>query len=133
MYAENVTKVSKFDIKKREREDKVMKNEKGEILELFAVAFSIIIIVSIFVIVGIIIKNNIEYGTKEGKVIDKNYIGAYTTIQNSGNITFPQYHPERYNIRIQKEEKGKIKSIWINVDQTTYHNINIGEYYGYHE
>lgn len=110
-----------------------MKNEKGKILEILIVAIAVIIIMSTFLIIGIIIKNSIEYGQKEGIVTDKNYTSAYTTMMRSGNITFPQYHPERYNIRIQKEEKGKIKSIWINVDQTTYHNINIGEYYGYHE
>lgn len=110
-----------------------MKDEKGEILEILIVTIMVIITISTFVGIGIIAKNNIEYGTKEGIVIDKNYTAAYTTMQRSGNITFPQYHPESYNIRIQKEEKEKIKSIWINVDQTTYHNINIGDYYGYHE
>lgn len=110
-----------------------MKNEKGEILEIIIVAIAIIIIISTFVIIGIIIKNNIEYGTKEGTVIDKNYTSAYTTMLRSGNTTFPQYHPENYSIKIQKEVDGKNKSIWINVDQTTYHNINIGEYYNYSE
>ena len=110
-----------------------MKNEKGEILEILIVAITVTIIISTFVGIGIIIKNNIEYGTKEGIVIDKNYTAAYTTMQRSGNITFPQYHPERYSIKIRKEVEGKNKSIWINVDQITYHNINVGDYYGYHE
>lgn len=110
-----------------------MKNEKGEILEILIVAITVIITISTFVGIGIIIRNDIEYGTKEGIVVDKNYTSAYTTMRNSGNITFPQYHPENYSIKIQKEVKGKNKSIWINVDQTTYHNTNIGEYYGYHE
>lgn len=110
-----------------------MKNEKGKIVEALIAAIATIIIISIFIAIGIIIKNNIEYGTKEGIVVDKYYIAAYTTMQSSGNITFPQYHPESYNLRIQKEVEGKDKSIWINVDQITYHNINIGDYYGYHE
>ena len=110
-----------------------MKNEKGEILEILIVAITVIIIISTFTGIGIIIKNDIEYGTKEGIVVDKNYTSAYTTIQNSGNITFPQYHPEHYSIKIQKEVEGQSKSVWINVDQITYHNINIGDYYGYHE
>lgn len=110
-----------------------MKNEKGEILEAIIVVITIIIIISAFVTIGIRMKNNIEYGTREGVVIDKNYIAAYTTIQRSGQITFPQYHPENYSIKIQKEVDGKNKSIWINVDQTTYHNIKIGEYYNYSE
>ena len=110
-----------------------MKNEKGEILEILIITITIITIMSTFLIIGIIIKNNIEYGTKEGTVIDKNYTSAYTTMQTSGNITFPQYHPENYSIKIQKEVEGKEKSIWINVDQITYHNINVGDYYGYHE
>lgn len=103
-----------------------MKNEKGEILEAIIVVITIIIIISAFVAIGIRMKNNIEYGTREGVVIDKNYIAAYTTIQQ-------KYHPENYSIKIQKEVDGKNKSIWINVDQTTYHNINIGEYYDYSE
>lgn len=110
-----------------------MRNEKGEILEVLIVAIAVITIMSTFLIIGIMIKNNIEYGTKEGIVTDKNYTSAYTTMMRSGNTTFPQYHPESYSIKIQKEVEGKEKSIWINVDQTTYHNINVGDYYGYHK
>ena len=97
-----------------------MKNEKVEILEAFMVAIVVIaeaFLIFAFVITGISIKNNIEYGKKEGVVIDKNYTSAYTTMM------------KRYTIKIQKEVEGKNKSIWIDVDQTTYQNIETGEYY----
>ena len=110
-----------------------MRNEKGEVLEALIVIIAIIITIAMIAMIVILIKNDIEYGTKEGTVIYKNYTSAYTTMMRSGNITFPQYHPESYSIKIQKEVEGKEKSIWINVDQTTYHNINVGDYYGYHE
>lgn len=110
-----------------------MKNEKREIIATLITAITIIIIIFIFTVIGIIIKNDIEYGTREGIIVDKNYTAAYTIMKSTGNRTFPQYYPEKYRIEIQKEVKGKEKSIWINVDQTTYHNINVGDYYGYHE
>lgn len=110
-----------------------MKNEKGEILEALIIAITIITIIAIFIATGMIIKDNIEYGTKEGIVIDKNYTAAYIITRSTEKLTFPQYYPENYSIEIQKEVNGKKKTIWINVDQITYHNLNIGEYYGYHE
>lgn len=110
-----------------------MRNEKGEILEALIVVIAIIITIAMITMIVILIKNDIEYGTKEGIVIDKNYTAAYTTIRTTGKLTFPEYNPEKYSIKIQKEVKGNNKSIWINVDQITYHNLNIGDYYGYHE
>ena len=109
-----------------------MKNEKAEILEAFMVAIVVIVVTFLifaFVAIGISIKNNIEYGKKEGVVIDKNYTSAYTTMMSCGKSLMPQYHPESYSIKIQKEVEGKNKSIWIDIDQTTYQNIEIGEYY----
>lgn len=110
-----------------------MKNEKGEILEVLMVAIAVIIIIFVFVAIGIKIKNDIGYGKKEGVVIDKNYTSAYTTMMSCGKSLIPQYHPERYSIKIQKEVEGKNKSIWININQATYQNIDIGEYYNYSE
>ncbi len=110
-----------------------MKNEKGEILEVLIVAIAVIILIFAFVAMRISMKNNIEYGKKEGVVIDKNYTSAYTTIISCGKSVIPQHHPESYSIKIQKEVEGKNKSIWINIDQTTYQNIEIGEYYNYSE
>lgn len=108
-----------------------MKNEKGEILEAFLVAIQVIAVaflIFVFVTMGISMKNNIEYGKKEGVVIDKKYTSAYTTMVSCGRTLIPQYHPEKYRIKIQKEVEGENKSIWVDIDQTTYQNIETGEY-----
>lgn len=105
-----------------------MKSEKGAI-EIFLIGIAIITSVILFGLLGIAIKEEIDYGTKEGQVVDKKYHSAYTTIMHSGKVTIPQYHPESYRVQIQKEINGKIKSIWVTVDKDAYHNINIGDYY----
>lgn len=110
-----------------------MKIIKDNVFEIIICAILMINIILVFAVIGIKIKNNIEYGEKEGVVIDKNYTSAYTTMMSCGKSVTPQYHPESYSIKIQKEVEGKNKSIWINIDQTTYQNINIGEYYNYSE
>ena len=108
-----------------------MKLEKGSILEIFVIGIVALMIIGIFTVIFIEIKQDIEYGIKKGQVIDKSYQAAYTTMQyNSNSIAIPQYHPERYQIEIQKEIEGKTKSIWISVDKDTYHSINVGDYYG---
>lgn len=93
-----------------------MKNEKGESLEALMVAIVVIAVIMLifgFVTMGISIKNNIEYGKKEGVVIDKKYTSAYTTMVSCGKSLIPQYHPEKYRIKIQKEVEGENKSIWV--------------------
>lgn len=105
-----------------------MKSKKG-IIEIFIIGLVIIVFVTLFCLLGIAIKEDIEYGIQEGQVIDKKYHSAYTTIMHSGNVRIPQYYPESYRIQIQKEIDGKIKSVWVTVDKDTYHNINVGDYY----
>lgn len=105
-----------------------MKSEKG-VIEIFLIGVIIIIFVMLFGILGIAIKEETDYGVKEGQVVDKKYHSAYTTMMYSGKVTIPQYYPESYRIQIQKEINGKIKSVWVTVDQYTYHNINVGDYY----
>lgn len=114
-------------------ENITISSEKGSIATIIVVIITILITIAMFGLIAIAIKEDIEYGTYEGQVIDKRYNSAYTTMMTSGNITIPQYHPERYSIKIQKEINGKIKSIWISVDKDTYHNINMGDYYGKEE
>lgn len=106
-----------------------MKNEKGEILAGIIIVFTIVIILGIFILLALAIKEDIDYGTKEGTVIDKQYHAAYTTYTYSRKIAIPQYHPENWQIKIQKEIAGENKSIWISVDNITYHQVNIGDYY----
>lgn len=105
-----------------------MKSEKG-IIEIFVIGIVVILFVILFTAIGMIIKEEKDYGVKEGQVIDKDYHSAYTTMMSCGKSLIPQYHPEQYQIKIQKEIDGKIKSIWVTVDRDTYHKINVGDYY----
>lgn len=110
-----------------------MKDEKGEvyIFIMFAIAaitLIILVTISIFLIV-----NDINYGAKQGTIVDKSYSGPYTTYISSriGNSTVitPLYHPEAYSIKIQKDEDGKIKECWIDISPQEYEKYNIGDYY----
>lgn len=105
-----------------------MKSEKG-VIEIFAIGIVVISLIVLFTVIGMEIKEENDYGIKEGQVINKEYYSAYTTTMNSGKLVIPQYHPERYQIQIQKEINSKVKSIWVTVDKDTYHEINIGDYY----
>ena len=110
-----------------------MKSEKGSVVTVVVVGITVFMIAGIFIMIFISIKRDVEYGTKEGQVVDKRYQAAYTTMHYSNTISIPQYHPESYQIKIQKEVNSKTKSIWISVDKDTYHNIKIGDYYGKEE
>ncbi len=105
-----------------------MKSEKG-IIEIFVIGIVVILFVILFTAIGMMIKEEKDYGVKEGQVVDKDYHSAYTTMMSCGKSLIPQYHPEQYQIKIQKEIDGKIKSIWVTVDRDTYHKINVGDYY----
>ena len=105
-----------------------MKSEKG-VIEIFIIGIVLILLIILFTAIGMAIKEENDYGIKEGQVIDKDYRSAYTTMIPSGKIIVPQYHPESYRIQIQKEINGKIKSVWVTIDKDTYHNINVGDYY----
>lgn len=111
-----------------------MESEKGSVVTVVVVGITAFIIIGIFAMIFIEIRQDVEYGIHEGQVIDKSYHSAYTTrYYNSNSISIPQYHPESYQIKIQKEVNSKTKTVWINVDKDTYHNIKIGDYYGKEE
>jgi hypothetical protein len=105
-----------------------MKSEKG-LIEIFVIGIVVIIFVVLFTAIGMMIKEEMDYGVKEGQVIDKHYSSAYTTMVPCGKIMVPRHHPESYRIQIQKEIDGKVKSIWVTVDRDTYHKINVGDHY----
>ena len=105
-----------------------MKSEKG-VIEIFIIGIVIILIIILLTAIVMAIKEENDYGIKEGQVIDKDYRSAYTTMIPCGKIIVPQHHPESYRIQIQKEINGKLKSVWVTIDKDTYHNINIGDYY----
>ena len=106
-----------------------MKSEKGEVLEIFLILFTVLIIALIIIAVGCMIKEEVDFGIKEGIVIDKDYNRGYTTMVYTGKVAVPQYHPASWRIKIQKEVNGENKELWTEVDETTYHNLNIGDFY----
>ena len=106
----------------------------------FIEVLSIIIIMVVILILTLtgstlytMIKEEEAYGSKQGQIIDKSYHAAYTSMIYSGRVIIPQHHPASYRIRIQKDIDGELKSIWIDVDEKTYHEINIGDYYNKEE
>ena len=105
-----------------------MKSEKG-VIEIFLIGIVVILLIILFTAIGIMIKEEKDYGVKEGQVSDKDYRSAYTTMMRCGKSLIPQYHPESYKLQIQKEIDGKAKVIWVTVDRDTYHRINVGDYY----
>ncbi len=111
------------------------KSEHGfvEILSVIIIMVVILILVWIGGALYTIMKEEEEYGSKQGQIIDKDYHAAYTSMMYSGRVMIPQYHPASYRIRIQKDIDGELKSIWVDVDEKTYHEINIGDYYNKEE
>ena len=68
----------------------------------------------------------------ECKIVDKTYKPGYITlipIYNGNNVMLiPQYHPDSWYITIEgKDDKGEVHQRLIQVDETTYHNSNIGQ------
>ena len=78
------------------------------------------------------------YGQRIGKVVDKKYESESTYYTHStqyvgsSSISVPEYHysPEKFKLKLQKEEDEKIKEIWIEVPREEYENFKIGDYYG---
>lgn len=52
-----------------------MKSEKG-IIEIFVIGIVIILFIILFTAIGIMIKEEKDYGVKEGQVVDKDYRSA---------------------------------------------------------
>lgn len=106
----------------------------------FIEVLSVIIIIVVILILTwtgstlyTMMKEEEAYGSKQGQIIDKDYHAAYTSMIYSGRVIIPHHHPASYRIRIQKDIDGELKSIWIYVDEKTYHEINIGDYYNKEE
>lgn len=66
---------------------------------------------------------------ERGEVIGKKSNDAYTTLKHHNKFQTIQYYPRTYSLKIQKEINGEIKSIWVDVDETTYNEFNIGDSY----
>ena len=67
-----------------------MKSEKGAI-EIFVTGIVVILLITVFITIGKVIKEENDYGVKEGQVIDKRYSSAYTTMMFYGKVMIPQY------------------------------------------
>ncbi len=111
------------------------KRENGFVGVLTCIVMLFVVLILFFVFVTIInqIKNEEEYGVKQGEVVDKKYSSGYYSYVYTGKISIPTYHPASYRICIQKNINGELKSIWIDVDSDTYRELNIGEYYNREE
>lgn len=99
-------------------------NNKG-FIEIIAILF----IIFVFIIIGVIVYQDIDFGTKQGIVIDKRYHSAWvqhsTSYANNGTISIPIVYPESYSIKIKKGNK----QLWIDVDRNEYNQFNIGDCY----
>lgn len=67
---------------------------------------------------------------KEGVVVDKRYTPSYTTLETvtDGKRTSYQsvYHGDTWSLKLEDgDETG-----WVRVDETTYHEYEVGDYYG---
>lgn len=115
-----------------------MKSEKGEALIYIIIGITILIIIAIFGLIVNQIYVDIDYGTKQGIIIDKKYNAPYTsttyTTSRIGNsmISIPttRHNPENYNIKIQKKDNSKTKECWIQITKEEYEKYRIGDYYG---
>lgn len=109
-------------MKKNYRE--VEMNKKGfiEIVSIFLIAI-------VSSLIGFMIYKEVDFGTKQGIVIDKKYHSAWVSYSssfvNGGTISIPVTHPQSWSIRIQKDDKD----LWIDVSESEYNQINIGDCY----
>lgn len=99
-------------------------NNKG-----FIEILAILLIIFVFTMIGYMIYKDINFGPKQGIVIDKRYNSSWvsysTSHANSSTINFPIVHPESWSIKIKKNNK----EIWIDIDQNEYKEIEIGDCY----
>lgn len=114
-----------------------MNKRKGSIASFSITTIAVIIIFFIILLIGYYVYKQFSYGAKEGFIIDKQYSPAYTyttynsTYVNGTSVSMPMQHyiGERYYFIIQKEVKGKLKSVDVNVTQEEFNKYNIGDYF----
>lgn len=101
-------------------------NKRGFI---FIEILAILMIVAIVGLIGLSIYQDVSYGKKTGVIIDKEYhaswVGYSTSYVNGRSINIPVTHPQRWTIRIQKDNKD----LWIDVSENEYNSLNIGDCY----
>lgn len=110
---------------------------KDGIVAIVITVIVIAIIIAVSLSLSVVI-SNMDYGVKQGIVIDKDYSSAHTytsyTTSYAGNSTiripYQEYVDEKYRIRIEKIEDGKTKNRWLEVTAEEYNNLQIGDNYG---
>lgn len=99
-------------------------NNKG-FIEIFAILF----IALVSFLIGFMIYKNVSFGTKQGIVIDKEYHSAWVSYTssyvNGSTISIPVTHPQSWSIKIQKDDKD----LWIDISESEYNQIKIGDCY----
>lgn len=99
-------------------------NKRGfiEIIAIFFIGFIILLISFVFY-------KEYSFGAKQGIVIDKEYHSAWVSYTssyvNGSTISIPVTHPQSWSIRIQKDDKD----LWIDVSESEYNQIDIGDCY----
>lgn len=97
--------------------------------------YHIIIIILIAIAVITLILGIIWYVANEqnhiesGIIVEKNYTPSHLVMQKSGKVTVPITYPESYEIAIQGEKNGKTVIYWMEVDEYTYNQYEIGDSY----
>lgn len=101
--------------------------------DVFLIGVIIGVLILVVIGIGAIIYQDISYGEKEGIIIDKYYEKAYTThsMMYVGKVLIPRnhYHPESWNLKLEKEVNGQKKTIVISVNKSDYDTYNVGDYY----
>lgn len=91
------------------------------------------IVISIILVILLLILSGCGYGEYIGNVTDKKYTPARTTIMTTYTgksfHTYPIYHTELWQIKIQKEEDGEIRTTWVTIPKEEYEKISIGDYW----
>lgn len=109
-----------------------MKDEKG-FVEIVLIIVFIVFLILIVSLIGSMIYQNVSYGEKEGRIINKYYKDPYTTTTYvmSGKVMIPisNHHSESWNFELQKEVDGKNKTTTVEVSQDIYNQYDIGEYF----
>ena len=102
-----------------------MNNKGFEIIEILAV----LMIFSIVLIIGIAFYQEINFGEHTGIIVDKQYHASYVSYTdsnvNGSHISIPATHPQRWTIKIQKNNK----TLWIDVSEKEYNELNVGDCY----
>lgn len=90
------------------------------------VFYSLVAIMIALVIFGCVGLFQHVTGINEGVIYQKDYDPPRTTFIYSGKVMVPQYHAADWTLYFKDDNGNKN---WVNVDETTYHQYDIGDYW----